>query len=143
MQKNLNYLEIAPDNHSEVFCARILLNSQLDLHEYKRNQEFLKWIKKESITLDRNPLETTLCPQQVGFLTHIVTRIDQTTMYETRARTTTDNCPPFFLQVKYLKSGHATTKVWNVYTDKTDTDSFTRSLKNAFNNTELRQFFLW
>jgi hypothetical protein len=115
------------------------LNSNVELHALKRNTNLLNWLKHENITLDRNPLASTLKPQQLGFFTHMVVRADQTSMYECRVTNhTTEKCPPFFLQPKHLKAQHAKTKVWNVYSDSIDTDQIIKELKNAYNTPSLR-----
>jgi hypothetical protein len=71
-------------------------------------------------------------------------RTDQTKYYEHRIQlATTNKCPPFFLQTKYIMVGHTSTKVWNVYADNTDINAITEELKTAFNTPEFRQFYSW
>jgi hypothetical protein len=130
--------------NNENFCARILLNSNIELHVYKRNTSFLSWLKIENITVHRNPLADTTHPTQIGFITHMIARTDQTNMYEKRLQgLTTPDCSPFFLQIKYIKTANVTTKVWNVYANQTDTEVVISELKDAINTPELRQFLSW
>jgi hypothetical protein len=104
--KALNhYLELPDIQNHDSFCARLLIYSDIDLHHYKKNQTLIQWLKEEGIQIDRNPIGATLKPQQIGFLTHITPRTDQTTMYEHRLQlATSPECPPFFLQAYYYKS---------------------------------------
>jgi hypothetical protein len=145
LENDLNkYLEISPTTTSDCFQARILINSAFELHHFKRDPNFVSWLKSEHIQLDRNPLQQTMTPHQVGFFTHIVPRTDQTSLYERRAQlSVTPNCPPFFIQIKYLTSTYVTTKVWNVYTAKDHADLVTEELKLAFNLPDLHQFYSW
>jgi hypothetical protein len=92
-----SYMEIPINNPSGQFCARILLNCTEQLHIVKRSKDFIAWLKNENITIDRNPLATSLKPQQIGFFTHNIVRQDKTEMYEKRVTDTTSiDCPPFF-----------------------------------------------
>jgi hypothetical protein len=130
--------------NSDNFCARILLNSNIELHIYKRNTNFLSWLKTENITVDRNLLPDTMHPTQIGFITHMITRTDQTSMYEQRLHCLTrSDCPPFFLQIKYIKTANVTTKVWNVYANQNDTEVIITELNEALNTPGLRQFLSW
>jgi hypothetical protein len=116
----------------------------VDLHTLKRSPELIAWLKNENITLDRNPLEKSLKPQQIGFFTHFIVRADKTQMYKQRASVnTTTNCPPFFLQVKHIQISQTKTKVWNVYGNPSHIDEITAELKNAYNTTSFRQFYSW
>jgi hypothetical protein len=114
------YIEVPSEAPFGTFCARIILATNIELHHYKKDQYFVQWLKTEHIQLDRNPLQETIRPQQVGFFTHMITRTDQTTMYEHRAQLTlSDTCPPFFFQTSLLKIGNIATKVWKVYAAST------------------------
>jgi hypothetical protein len=65
-------------------------------------------------------------------------------MYKHRLQTlTTTDCPPYFLQLKYIKAAYATTKVWNVFANHDDSEILVKELKNALNSPELRQFYPW
>jgi hypothetical protein len=78
---NINkYLKEPPTATPEVFRARILLHSAIDIHVLKRNQDLISWLKCETITIDRNPLESSLKPRQIGFFTHFIVRTVQTSM---------------------------------------------------------------
>jgi hypothetical protein len=138
------YLEIPSSTNSDSFHARILLNSNIALHQFKRDTKFVSWLKLEQLHIERSPLQQTMKPHQAGFFTHLVPRMDQTELYEHRAQlAVTSECPPFFLQIKYVTSGHTTTKVWNVYTDANNINTVTQELKKAFNLPEFRQFYAW
>jgi hypothetical protein len=133
------YYEIPTTTNSDCFHARILVNSGIEYHHFKRNTHFVQWLKSEDIQLDRNRLKDTLKPHQVGFFTHLVPRIDQTLLYEHRAQiAVTPSCPPFFLQIKYVKAAYTTTKVWNVYTNAENIDKVAQELKTAYNIPEFR-----
>jgi hypothetical protein len=65
-------------------------------------------------------------------------------MYEHRLQlATSPECPPFFLQAKYIKAASTTTKVWNVYANDKDSDAITKELKKALNQPSLRQYYSW
>jgi hypothetical protein len=53
--------------------------------------------KNENIKIDeRNPLEKSLKPHQIGFFTHFIVGADKTTIYEQcTSMNTTTKCPPF------------------------------------------------
>jgi hypothetical protein len=73
----------------------------------------------------------------------MTTRSDQTAIYEHRLQSiTTLDCPPFFLQIKYIKAAFATTQVWNMLASHDDFDRVAQELKNAINASDLRQFYL-
>jgi hypothetical protein len=138
------YMEHAKDHTDVNYRARIILNSNLDLQQFKRNPDFIQWLRNENIKIDRNPLRSTLKPQQIGFFSHLTPRKDQTLLYEQRAQlAVTNRCPPFFLQVQHMKAAHCLTKVWNVYAAPEDADELSKELKKAFNKPSLRQFFTW
>jgi hypothetical protein len=136
------YFEISTEYQSDHFCARILVNSNIEFYKYKRQHELINWLKSEDIKLDRNPLQATLKPHQVGFFTHFVARTDQTTLYENHIQTAVStSCPSLFLQTKYIKVNNVMFRVWNVYFDKQDIEEITIELKSAFNTEDIRQFF--
>jgi hypothetical protein len=78
------YIEMADTTSGDTFCARILLNSNIELHQFNRDLNLVAWLKSENIQLDRNTLQKTLRPQQIGFFTHMTSRNDQTVLYENR-----------------------------------------------------------
>jgi hypothetical protein len=124
--------------------APIILNINLELFEYKRDQQFFQWLKDEHFNLDHNILQQTLQPVQVGVFTHMNPRTDLTTNYEHCIQmATTTTCPPFSLQVKHIKTTSVTTKVWSVYADMKNINDITKELKAAFNSQELRRFYSW
>jgi hypothetical protein len=138
------YLDIPTETTTGHFRARILLNTNADLHILKRSATLIAWLKSENITIDRNPLENSLKPQQIGFFTHYIVRADKTSMYEERISSSiSDNCPPFFLQTKHLHASQAKTRVWNVYGDPAHVDIIIEKLKAAYNTGTFRQFFPW
>jgi hypothetical protein len=138
-----HYLELQETpTQNDDFCARIILNCEFDLYTLKRNRELIQWLKSEMISIDRNPLQSILKPRQIGFLTHFMTRIDQTDLYEQLLRSqVSKGCPQFFIQAKHIKAGVASTRVWNVYACHSDIDEITKHFKLAYNNEEIRQFF--
>jgi hypothetical protein len=138
------YFEFPSTTRVDRFNARLILNSDLDFHAFKRNQNIIAWLHRENIQLDRSPLESTIQPQQIGFFTHMIARTDQTTLYEARIQQNTSmDCPHFFLQIKYIRIGSVSTKVWNVYSNKDDHDTIKHELKRAYNSPQLRQFYAW
>jgi hypothetical protein len=137
-------IEEHPASTDKSYCTRILLCSNLALHQFKRNQTFVQWLRNENIKLDRNPLRNTLKPYQIGFFSHMTPRKDQTLLYENRMQAAvSDKCPPFFIQIHHVKAAYCITKVWNVYAAPADADEVSKELKTAFNKTSLRQFFPW
>jgi hypothetical protein len=138
------FLELQNETHTDTFCARIILASRLELHQYKNDRNFTQWLKNEDIQLNRNPISTTLRPKQVGFFTHMIARDDQTKMYEHRIQSeTTDECPPFLLQTSHIKIGNATAKVWKIYANISDIATVTKEIKDAYNTPQLRVFYTW
>jgi hypothetical protein len=139
-----HYLEQTDTTTSGQFRARILLNTNADIHTLKRSPQLIAWLKNENITIDRNPLAHSLKPQQIGFFTHFIVRSDKTQLYEHRTSSiTTSKCPPFFLQAKHLQVSQAKTKVWNAYGDPNHLEEKTAELKNAFNNPTFHQIYSW
>jgi hypothetical protein len=138
------YIETPNETPIGTFCARIILATNIELHHYKKDQHFVQWLKTENLKIDRNPLQETLRPQQVGFFTHMITRTDQTTTYEHRAQFTLSNtCPPFFLQTSLVKVGNIATKVWKVYAATTHITALATEFKQTYNIPQLRVFYTW
>jgi hypothetical protein len=74
----------------------------------------------------------------------MIPRSDQTELYEIRSQVAIlSECPPFFLQVKHIKSAFGVTKVWNIYANNKDIESISKELKTAYSKPALRQFFPW
>jgi hypothetical protein len=144
-EEGLNrYIEITDETSMGMFCARIILGTNIDIHKYKKDIQFIHWLKSENMQLDRNPLQMTLRPQKVGFFTHMIPRSDQTSIYEHRVQLgMPDTCHQFFLQSSHIQIANMTTKVWKVYADSAHVFHLASELKHHFNTPQLRIFYSW
>jgi hypothetical protein len=129
------YMEDPNFNRYKNYSSRIYICSNIDLDQYKKNQELIDYFNGASINLEYNDLDSVL-PTNIGFLEDMIARPDTVELHKNRIiELLPKGSPRFAMSVQTLHGpDNKSTRVFMLKCDKKHLAELTRLLLDLPNS---------
>jgi hypothetical protein len=138
-----DYLATPINQKQGLFIGKVYIHCNHPLHEYRKNGQFLEYLKQENINLDINDLDD-VNPFHLGYMENIIPRHETVNMHASRIQSLLpNNAPKFQLQFGTIwsKTGDRC-RVVMVKCDEGNSDELLELFEDL-NNINAICFFSW